>query len=649
MTYSIMHMDVSHIDEICNDIKEQYESGVCDCVLFDVHLFPEGIPAIDKATIEMKDYDLFRDKLASMGLECGILIQCTLGHGRPINQVSSFEQYVGLTTGKNSNVYCPYDDGFREYIYEQAKTLAKHNPKEIMLDDDFRLLRGECGCACALHRKAFQEKTGEKVETCEELKDLIFKPSNNRKKYMDAYIQTQKESLLGMARMIRAGIDSVNPKIQGSFCCCNLSTEHGAEIAKIMAGQNNPVILRLNNGRYCANGARLFSNSSYRFAQQKEYVKNDVDYLLAETDTCPQNRYSTPAVFLHSHYVASILEGAKGAKHWITRLASYEPNSGKAYRKILSKHKGMYNELMEINDSIDWKGCRVPLFKKPFFGVESQVSDKGPSIPYFNCWSSNVLERLGLPVYYSTEQGGVTFIDDRAIFGFTDEELIETLKRTVVLSGIAAKNVQERGLGKYLGVSVHEWKGLPTSGEIDTTTKAVFAVQQKAWELRVESEKTKVLSQIYHLKDGVEKIPLFASVTSYDNELGGKTIVFCGTPDTPFTFMEAFSMLNESRKEQFAKILKESGEIPLYYKDDGDLFLKVGKLPNGQLLCAVFNLNFDVMDEVSFVADKTIISVQRMTADGKKESCEFEFEDGVCVVKSVVYPMQPAILFFETK
>ena len=47
--YTIMPLDTEHIDEICADIKEQVESGVATCVLFNMKLVPEGIPVVDKA------------------------------------------------------------------------------------------------------------------------------------------------------------------------------------------------------------------------------------------------------------------------------------------------------------------------------------------------------------------------------------------------------------------------------------------------------------------------------------------------------------------------------------------------------------------------------------------------------------------------
>lgn len=70
-------------------------------------------------------------------------------------------------------------------------------------------------------------------------------------------------------------------------------------------------MVRINNGNYTPEGARWLSRVAYRAAQQSEVLRKDVDVILAETDTCPQNRYSTGAQSLHAHFTASILEGAR--------------------------------------------------------------------------------------------------------------------------------------------------------------------------------------------------------------------------------------------------------------------------------------------------------------------------------------------------
>ena len=62
--YTIMPLDDTHVEEICKDIKAQYENGTASCALFMMKLVPEGNPVIGKAEQLCRKYDLFRDRLA---------------------------------------------------------------------------------------------------------------------------------------------------------------------------------------------------------------------------------------------------------------------------------------------------------------------------------------------------------------------------------------------------------------------------------------------------------------------------------------------------------------------------------------------------------------------------------------------------------
>ena len=138
--YTIMPLDERYLEEICLDIKEQYEKGIATMALFKMTLVPEGVPPKKKAEEFCGIYDLFRDRLAEMGLECGILVQETIGHGYALNEPSSFQKYVGRTDGEEKTKCCPYDENLRQHFHDVMKTIASHKPKAIMVDDDFRLL-----------------------------------------------------------------------------------------------------------------------------------------------------------------------------------------------------------------------------------------------------------------------------------------------------------------------------------------------------------------------------------------------------------------------------------------------------------------------------------------------------------------------------
>ena len=442
LNYSIMRLDEEHLLEYCDDIERQIKERIATMPLFNVTLTPEGDPAIDKAEICCATYEKYKSVLDARGLPSGILIQATIGHGWVLNQKSAFQKIVGFRDGRSPEVCCPLDLGFRAYIRRAAKRIASTHPDHIMLDDDFRLIgRPGFGCACPLHMARLGELAGKEITR----EELLLAIDAGDTRLRELFIKTQVDSLVECAREIRGGIDEIDEKIPGSFCLCGSAAEGAYEIAKIMAGEGNPVVLRYNNANYCAENPRsMIASSLVRAAADRLALTGKPDVLLAETDTCPQNRYSTPAAKLHSHFTFTILEGASGAKHWITRLASFEPKSGEAYRRKLSRYAGFYETLTRYEPTVTWLGCRIPMPNRPIYalGPNDPKTDKNLG------WIGHVLDRMGFPTHFSPSGEGAAFFDGKADGCFTDGELLELLSGKTVFDATAAKRVIERGFGK---------------------------------------------------------------------------------------------------------------------------------------------------------------------------------------------------------
>lgn len=633
--YTITPLDTEHIDEICEDIRRQVETGVATCALFSMTLVPEGNPVVDKATALCEKYKLFKEKLDSMGIKNGVLIQATIGHpGRVLAAPTPFQMYVNFSDGEKNSVVCPYDDGFKDYVYKAVQTIASQNPHHIMLDDDFRLLhQAGMGCACPTHMNRFNELAGTSL-TREELWEIVCSDTEQAKKYTEIFVETQREALVETAKVIRAGIDSINPSLPGSFCCVGDRAENGMEIAEIMAGEGNPVIVRINSSNY-TQSSRGCSLRFLWIACQVAKLKN-ADVILAETDTCPQNRYSTSAMILHNHFVGSILEGLAGAKHWITRMVCHEPQSGVAYRKTLSYYSGFYKALAEIVPTLKWKGLKIP--------VPSRAEYDFPNL-FGGCssWGECVFERLGLPMYFSAEKGGVVCLDKNADKMFTDEELKEVLSGPVFVASDSAESIIKRGFGKYLGVDVRQWQGKPANFEIlNNGGRTPVQVQRK--ELVPLSEDTIPLSWVCN-SIGYEK--LFPGVTMYKNELGGIIVVFCGVPMARFDISEAFAFLSYSRKQQLIGILEQTDELVAYYPGDEEVYFRTAEMTDGGLFCALFNIGSDPITGTEIVCSRKVEKIQRLMPDGTFEDVSFAYTDGKYTLDTNCYHAEPAIFILK--
>ncbi len=645
LNLSIMALDTDHLDEICEDIIWQQKNGVSTHAMMMMTFNPEGTPPINKAEAQCAKYDLFRERLDAAGAAHGVLVQATMGHITKPYTPHPFQTVISLVTGEPlESTCCPLDKEFQNYMKNQMKTLAEHKPPIVMVDDDIGVVyrSGVKGCACKYHMALFNKLAGTNMSR-EELYEHIKGNSEEDKFYTEMYIKAQKMGSIEFATAMREGLDSVDPTIQGvvSGICTATYYEFSDEFARAFAGKGNPAIIRFNGGPYAKETTKYFSTNMFRAAYLKENTKGKVDMYLAESDACPHNRYSTSASLLHAHLTGLILEGADGAKHWITRLNSYEPDAGKAYRKKFAQNSKFYEKLSELVPKIKPFGCKIPISLHQDYQL---VADK-PSFLNLSAWSSCILERFGLPLYFSNEGNGAIFIDDFAADQFDDADIKRFLGGTLVLSSGAAEKLGKRGFSEYIGVNVCEWQGKTMTYErIDN--KNVY-VQYQPKQLEALSDKTKALSYTVHLnkKDDVYE-NLFPAVTSFENSLGGKVIVFCGNPDMPYLYFTAFSMLNGIRKKQFIDILSKGGHLPVYYTEDAEVYLRAGYIDD-EMFVGFFNLGLDMLEDIPLYCENDVSEVYMLSPDGEKVKLDFTKEGNVIRIDKTVLTLEPVMLFIK--
>ncbi len=640
--YTIMPLDTDHLEEVCQDIKAQYENGTATCALFMMTLVPEGDPPIDKVGVLCEKYDRFRDRLSEMGLGSGVLVQATMGHGWVLSEMFKFQQYTGIDMGDTPRVVCPYDEGFRAYCKHIFKTIASHHPDTIMLDDDFRLMSGRSyGCGCPLHVKKFNDLWGDGASfTRENIREMLHRGDAVGDRANEIFIHTQNDAMIGCASLMREGIDEVDPTLPATFCCVGNDVECAAEIAEILSGVGNPRVVRMNNGHYTSPSNHRFTDAFYRAAQSVAKLDGKVDVILAETDTCPQNRYSTSAASMHTHFTGTILEGARGAKHWITRLHAFEPESGAAYRRVVGKYRGFYETLADLVPHLTHRGCCIPVSDTPDFDFRKPK-------PGGNGWSSCVLERMGLPFFFSAKPHGIVALSGTTDIFYSDKELETVLAGPVFLASDTAERLIARGFGDDLGVDVRTWEGKQPSFEIMQFRNNEENVQVGYRELVPLSDTVVAHSTVYHSVDRVHYEPLFPGVTSYRNKRGGTAFVFSGTPDTPYNLVDAFSYLNYSRKQQLAELMRSVGELPLYTPFDGDVYLRAADIDDGRRFCAVFNLSTDEIEALQLVSDRPVTKIENLKPDGTWEEVAFTSDNNTLTLDLACKTLHPTVLILS--
>ena len=140
---------------------------------------------------------------------------------------------------------------------------------------------------------------------------------------------------------------------------------------------------------------------------------------------------------------------------------------------------------------------------------------------------------------------------------------------------------------------------------------------------------------------------MFPAVTRCKNTKGGDTIVFCGTPDMPFQYYTAFSMLCEMRKNQFISLLSEKGLLPIYYPEDGEIYMRAGLLPNGERMVAAFNLGFDALEDFPLVVTEPVTKVEMLTPDGQRVAVPFTVNGQEIRLQVELRTLLPQIFFLS--
>jgi len=621
---SIEPLEVKHAKELVADIKDMAQRGVLNEVAFSMTLVPEGNPPIDKVSGFAESYKVIRRLLGDVSFKVGILVQATVGHNYTLTQPFAFQPQVSLNGAINDGSVCPYDEGFRNYLKTIFHQIALLRPDFFIIDDDFRLITNRNACVCPLHVSAFNKKYGTSL-TQEQLRKHLLGQTAEDRDIAEKFDAVNAESLYGAADVIREAVDAVDTSIPAYFCTCIGDIRYSAGIEKRLTGKNHPQVIRLNNARYLQPGPTNFVVRMQGTAIQMATI-GKTDCVLAETDTYPQNRYSTSARALHSNFTGYLLEGCMGAKHWITRMGEWEPNSGKAYRIILSKYRGFYEELSDIIRNICYVGPGTVIPNKPFMNWNRPLGN-GNSYDNFEqlpSWNTFLPVGFGQPLHFRKAEKGAGMLLGPECYQFSDDEIRVLLTKGLLMDGTAAAVLAQRGFGEYLGAKAEPWEGKRIAGEMISENVVVSLLSGKTMSegsntyRLIPVASAEVVSRYFHRPFSHSTNITMGEVSGiiYKNSLGGRMVILGTIP-------QGIEYPNETRKAFLLSLLNWIEPYPLYYSGDEEVYLKVGQLADDSLLVAAINLTSDPIENVRFETKKNFTHVHSLSPNGEWKSERF--------------------------
>ena len=96
------------------------------------------------------------------------------------------------------------------------------------------------------------------------------------------------------------------------------------------------------------------------------------------------------------------------------------------------------------------------------------------------------------------------------------------------------------------------------------------------------------------------------------------------------------------------KLLKRAGALPIYYEGDVEMCLRAGKLADGRMLCAFFNLGYDPVETLTVYLEKEPTAIYYLDKNGEEKPLDFsKTPDGFYEIDTRVEPMYPVILIIK--
>lgn len=597
-------------------------------------LHPEGDDPYAKPKKFVRAFAELKEELKDTDIELGILIQAFLGHGwsSASPSIHLFQPTINHSNETRGRI-CLLDENFIKYCEYTIIELAKLKPVTFLLDDDVKMLDNDkIECFCPLHRAKFS-----KQYTQEELIELVTHAKNDDP-IMIEFEKVRRDSIEAFCRRIRKAIDSVDPAIPCGISGPGREQLMFERMALAAAGPNTTPFIRVANAFYGRVFVAAYPQNVYKTALMKKAC-GSVKFLLDESDTFPQHRYSQSCAGLHTHLTNAILSGLSGSKLWIENHNNFACGMENVrYEKLIRQYSNFYDVLTETVKGIKWKGVSIPLvnLEKEFTPMEYPDYFTTPE------WFSAMIGALGISFSFrepDDHEAECFMIGADMVKHFTDAELDEVVKKNLILDAVSAQMLIDRGYGEYLGVTLGKVPHFSYEREVARNLKMRHLITPNTRLLIPAEGAENVTELVKPAADGSGEITFIApGMTKFRNKNNKDVYVWC----EPVTV--SIYNLDPIRKLWLERICEEASDIPVKCTEDQDIMFRCGELSDGSLLATLINLSYDAMDEIPLVCRKAPASIKVLEASGEWQEAEYRIENGTIYIQKQLLSNLPLIM-----
>lgn len=401
-------------------------------------------------------------KVCALGIAPGLQIANTLGHGMSLLCDESGAVWPMMVDEEGRSAPptpCPRAPVALAYMDRMTRLYAACQPSSVWIDDDLRMSNHgaiKYGCFCPVCLRAFSAEQERKF-THPSLVTALHDPTGGALRL--AWTKFNAKSLAGIAATIAKATHAVAPACRLGFQTIGheqflYSGPDWSPALKNLANfSQHPSGARLGHGYYTDHNPRQMINKAFLISRQVSRLPVCVDQICPEIEGFNHNALGKSA---HGLVVESSLDLAMGCNSlsYAILCSGHEPMAW--YETLLSRiarYRPFWEEYVRINADTTPGGLEVRL------GMQ-QVARSLSSTEAPFAWSSVNLDTiynlasLGLPLCTSATGASAVILHADVVKGLSDVELRRILAGGVMMDGLAAWRVQERGFGKELGVQV---------------------------------------------------------------------------------------------------------------------------------------------------------------------------------------------------
>lgn len=619
-----------------------------------------------------------RDRLARDGVDLSLNPWTTTYHnprGRRLFEGQTFTTMVGPNGVRSPVCACPLCENWQSYLCDLfAEWCRRVKPVALWVEDDWRLHNhgdelGFGGCFCELHMERFSTAVGQPVSR-EQLLNAVLAPGEPHP-WRQIWLDLWRDTLLEPARRLRDAVRTASPTTQLGLMSSDPDT-HSIEgrdwlALQTVLGRVPAFLTRPHLPPYTEDHALHCPPAVTRHTIANLAHPIEIYPELENSPRC--GPYSKSRKYSIWECLHSVCYGAAGitinAYDMMGNGIALDPHFGEA----LAVAKDRLSSVVKLSvDDAQSHGvdvlfhpdiarrlhCPAPVPSRASFDPDANSSAEISGMSLLKedstVWSRTFFT-LGIAHRLTSvpeTDGRPVAVSGQTVRCFTDAEIQKLLQGGLLLDGVAAEVLLERGFGRHIGIQSGRWRDLMDTAhayeQIHEDDPAVFGLARPRMSAARSADRLfdMTLADACDIRTSIHRADhgnVCPGLVVYNNSLGG-TVAATAYPlsgGQPF-FMGFFNVFRRVLMQNLMFELA-SADAPLAMAEDEAIHLYRVPTEQGTLL-AWLNPTNDVVEGVRIKLGgiETVSGVKLLREDGNWIDVEFQ-----CDAKDDVMTLRLAV------